>query len=66
MAVNESYGGTSGIVLRIILTIIAAALLIVTILAPNMQWLTITLAALLLIGLIAIVVLGIRRRRSDL
>ena len=65
MAVTESYGGPSGIALRVVLTVIAAVLLAVTILAPNMQWLSITLAAALFIGLIAIVVLGIRRRRSD-
>lgn len=62
---TESYGGPSGIALRVVLTVIAAVLLAVTILAPNMQWLSITLAAALFIGLIAIVVLGIRRRRSD-
>ena len=65
MAVNESYGGPSGIALRGVLTVIAAVLLAVTILAPNMQWLSITLAAALFIGLIAIVILGVRRPRSD-
>lgn len=62
---TESYGGPSGIALRVVLAVIAAGLLAVNILAPNMQWLSITLAAVLLIGLIALVVLGVRRRRSD-